>query len=118
MKVKYLDKNIESRETSKCPVITTLEVIGGKWKPAILWELIQYDIRRFGELKRAVVGITQKMLTQQLRELERDGIIERKIYAEVPPRVEYKITGYGKSLQPILDEMAKWGAGHLNTQEK
>lgn len=99
-------------ETPLCPVMTTLEVIGGKWKPAILWELRQHRIRRFGALKRALPNITQKMLTQQLRELEADGIIYRKVYAEVPPRVEYTQTDYGRSLTPILDEMAHWGMSH------
>ena len=101
----------------ECPVITTLEVIGGKWKPAILWELQNQDVSRFGELKRAVAGITQKMLTQQLRELEDDGIVQRKVYAEVPPRVEYQLTAYGKTLRSILDEMAEWGFKHMK-QEK
>ncbi|MEM7549518.1 MAG: helix-turn-helix domain-containing protein [Bacteroidota bacterium] len=102
---------------TECPVITTLNVIGGKWKPAILWELQQKDVCRFGALKRSVEGITQKMLTQQLRELEADGIIQRKVYAEVPPRVEYQITEYGKSLRPILDEMAKWGFKHIDKNQ-
>ena len=101
-----------------CPVMTTLEVIGGKWKPAILWELRQHRVRRFGALKRALPGITQKMLTQQLRELEADGIIHRKVYAEVPPRVEYTQTEYGRSLTPILEEMAHWGMKHQGTNQK
>ncbi|MGB3589267.1 MAG: helix-turn-helix domain-containing protein [Tunicatimonas sp.] len=95
-----------------CPVLTTLEVIGGKWKPAILWELQLHQIRRFGKLKRALPGITQKMLTQQLRELEKDNVIHRKVYAEVPPRVEYRLTDYGVTLIPILHEMAQWGWTH------
>ena len=98
--------------------MTTLEVIGGKWKPAILWELCQHRVRRFGALKKALCGITQKMLTQQLRELEADGIIHRKVYAEVPPRVEYTQTDYGQSLTPILDEMAHWGRKHQESPEK
>ncbi|MEM9831723.1 MAG: helix-turn-helix domain-containing protein [Bacteroidota bacterium] len=101
---------------SPCPVLTTLAVIGGKWKPAILWELHQYQLRRFGELKRSMPDITQKMLTQQLRELETDGIIHRKVYAEVPPRVEYSITEYGQTLIPILHEMAQWGWAHRTGQ--
>lgn len=101
-----------------CPVTTTLEVIGGKWKPAILWELRQHQVRRFGALKRALPNITQKMLTQQLRELEADDIIHRKVYAEVPPRVEYTLTDYGQSLTPILHEMAYWGAKHQGTSQK
>ncbi|WP_247666395.1 helix-turn-helix domain-containing protein [Aquimarina sp. MMG015] len=97
----------------KCPVMTTLSVIGGKWKPGILWELQNNEILRFGQLKKRLGTITQKMLTQQLRELETDGIIIRKIYPEVPPRVEYCLSDYGKSLAPVLNEMANWGTGHL-----
>jgi len=97
----------------ECPVMTTLQVIGGKWKPAILWELGQHEMMRFGQLKKAIGGITQKMLTQQLRELEADEIVARKVYPEVPPRVEYRLTAYGKSIRPILDEMAKWGFQHM-----
>lgn len=94
-----------------CPVTQTLQVIGGKWKPIILWEM-ERGVLRFGELKRTIAGITQKMLTQQLRELEEDGIIWRKVYPEVPPRVEYGISDYGKSLRVILNEMAAWGLEH------
>jgi DNA-binding HxlR family transcriptional regulator len=105
-------KNIEENPIlSACPVLTTLEVIGGKWKPAILWQM-ESGTYRFGQLKRELNGITQKMLTQQLKELEENGIIWRKIYAEMPPRVEYGLTEYGKSLRPILNEMAKWGLVH------
>lgn len=99
-------------ESTVCPVMTTLAVIGGKWKPAILWELQNHQVLRFGALKRFIPDITQKMLTQQLRELEADGIVRRKIYPEVPPRVEYRLTEYGQTLRPILDEMAGWGLGH------
>ena len=101
-----------------CPVITTLAVIGGKWKPAILWELEQHHVLRFGQLKRSLPHITQKMLTQQLRELEADGIIRRTVYAEVPPRVEYNLTDYGATLTPILNEMAHWGLSHQEENRK
>jgi DNA-binding HxlR family transcriptional regulator len=100
-----------------CPVTTTLNVIGGKWKPIILWEM-ERGVLRFGELKRTIAGITQKMLTQQLRELEEDGIIWRKVYAEVPPRVEYGITDYGQTLRVLLNEMAQWGMRHLRCKEQ
>ena len=103
----------EKNSSTWCPVSTTLRVIGGKWKPVILWEMANGTVR-FGQLKRAISGITQKMLTQQLRELEQDGVIWRKVYAEVPPRVEYGITTYGQTLRPVLSEMAEWGRNHVN----
>ena len=98
-------------KVSPCPVTTTLSVIGGKWKPIILW-IICDQKKRFGEIKKLIPSITQKMLTQQLRELEEDGIISRKVNAVVPPKVEYCLTSYGQSLIPILNEMAKWGEMH------
>ncbi len=98
-------------ERSPCAVTTTLSVIGGKWKPVIL-HCLRNKVLRFGELMRMIPGITQKMLTQQLRELESDGIVHRKVYAEVPPRVEYRISEYGTSLFPILDAMEAWGRQH------
>ena len=94
-----------------CPAHITLRVIGGKWKLVILWHL-WHDTRRFSELKRAIAGITQRMLTQQLRELERDGVVSRKVYAQVPPRVEYGMTEFGRTLEPILRLMCKWGEEH------
>jgi|SRR5579884_949709 DNA-binding HxlR family transcriptional regulator len=100
-----------------CPVEATLDVIGGKWKVLILYYLKE-NIRRFGELKRSIPGITQKMLTQQLRELEADGLINRKVYAQVPPKVEYTLTEYGESLEPILKLMCDWGIKHRNQIEK
>ncbi len=99
------------KEPSFCPVTRTMSVIGGKWKPIIMWT-VRGAARRFGEIRKMIPGITQKMLTQQLRELERDGIISRKVYAVVPPMVEYSLTEYGRTLTPILDAMAEWGAGH------
>ncbi len=110
------NKKIEAGDTLLCPVITTLSVIGGKWKPAILWEIQQHGVMRFGKIKRSIAGVTQKMLTQQLRELEEDGILTRKIYAEVPPRVEYDLTEYGWSLSPVLREMAEWGIRHQHSE--
>jgi DNA-binding HxlR family transcriptional regulator len=100
-----------------CPVEATLDVIGGKWKALILYYLKE-NIRRFGELKRSIPGITQKMLTQQLRELEANGLINRKVYAQVPPKVEYTLTEYGESLEPILKLMCDWGIKHRNQIEK
>ena len=96
---------------SPCAVTTTLSVIGGKWKPVIL-HCLRDTTLRFGELMRMIPGITQKMLTQQLRDLESDGIVHREVYAEVPPRVEYSITVYGSSLFPVLDAMETCGKAH------
>lgn len=93
------------------PVQTTLNVIGGKWKPLILWHLKESTLR-FSELKRDIAGITQKMLTQQLREMENDGLVIRKVYPQIPPKVEYSISHYGKTLQPVLQSMCEWGEKH------
>lgn len=100
-------------QKNKChaAVQTALNVIGGKWKPIILWHLIDDKIR-FGELHRLIPGVSQKMLTQQLRELEADKIVHRKVYQEVPPKVEYSITAYGKTLHPILESLGNWGEAH------
>ena len=85
--------------------------MGGKWKEAILWELSAGALR-FGELKRAIVGVTEKMLTQQLRELERDGLVTRTVFHEVPPRVEYTLTSWGSSLNVALAPIADWGEAY------
>lgn len=95
-----------------CPVETSLELISGKWKPRLLWKLHQSEVLRFGEFKRQLPDITPKMLTQQLRELEQDGLIVRTVYAEVPPRVEYRLSPLGETLRPILDAIAAWGTRH------
>ena len=99
-------------KTFHCPVEAALDVIGGKWKPLILWALGD-EVMRFGELQKALPSVNTKMLTKQLRELEEDGIIRRKIYPEVPPRVEYAITDFGKTLIPILNALCNWGAIYL-----
>lgn len=100
--------NIHTECTS---VKTTLKVIGGKWKPLILW-LLDEKTMRFNQLYKSIDGVTQKMLSQQLRELESDGIVARKVYPVVPPKVEYSLTEYGKSVQPMLAMMHKWGYAH------
>ena len=92
----------------ECPVTRTLEVMGGKWKPILLFYLAEQS-RRSGELARLIPHASTKMLTQQLRELEKDRIIHREVYREVPPRVEYSLTALGKSLRPIMDAMCAWG---------
>jgi DNA-binding HxlR family transcriptional regulator len=94
-----------------CPVRITTEIIGGKWKPLILY-FLRDETHRFGELQKLIPGTTKKMLTQKLRELERDDIVRRKVYAQVPPRVEYSLTRHGQSLGPILELMAAWGGRH------
>lgn len=91
-----------------CPIEATLDIIGGKWKGMILHRLLT-GTARFSELRRSVPGVTQRMLTRQLRELERDGVIHRQVYAEVPARVEYSLTEFGLSLGPILVAMNAWG---------
>jgi len=96
-----------------CPVETTLDVIGGKWKGIILYHLIDGK-KRFNEFRKLYPGITQRMLTLQLRELERDGIVHREIYKEIPPKVEYSLTEFGRSLEPIILLMKDWGEKHKN----
>lgn len=94
-----------------CPVETTLLLIGDKWKVLILRDLMT-GTKRFGELKKSIGSVSQKVLTAQLRDMEDKGLVSRKVYAEVPPRVEYSLTELGKSLQPILDAMQSWGTDY------
>lgn len=94
-----------------CPVETTVGLISNKWKILILRELLS-GTKRFGELKKGIEGISQKVLTQNLRSMEDDGIIGRQVYAEVPPRVEYFLSDLGNSLRPIIDSMKEWGLGY------
>lgn len=105
-------------DENSCPVTATMQVLGGKWKPILINAIYLTSPARFGELRRSVKGITQSMLTSQLRELEDDGIINRKIYAEIPPRVEYTLTEYGITLSPIILSMAKWGEEHRLRKQK
>lgn len=104
-----VNKKIFVFDENTCPVTATMKVLGGKWKPILINAIYFTAPARFGELKRSVKGITQSMLTQQLRELEYDGIIDRKIYAEIPPKVEYTLTEFGLTLSPVIQTMAKWG---------
>ena len=99
------------KKLSDCPVEVTLNLIGNKWKILILRDLID-GTKRFGELKRSVGSITQKVLTSNLREMEEAGLLTRKVYAEVPPKVEYTLTETGFSLKPILDSMFQWGEAY------
>jgi DNA-binding HxlR family transcriptional regulator len=106
---------------TECKVNTALEALVGKWKHKILFPLVNNETMRFNELKRTIPGITQKMLTSQLRELEKHDLVTRKVYAQIPPKVEYSLSEHGKSLIPVLEKMSKWGAFHavhLQTLEK
>ena len=94
-----------------CPVETTLMLIGSKWKVLILRDLMP-GTKRFGELRRSIGGVSQKVLTAQLRDMEACGLVDRQVYAEVPPRVEYSLTELGRSLRPILDAMWAWGEAY------
>ena len=99
------------KDLPACPVETTLTLIGDKWKVLILRDLMT-GTKRVGELKRTVGGVSQKVLTAQLRDMEAKGLVSRTVYPEVPPRVEYSLTERGKSLIPILDQMCEWGDNH------
>ncbi|PHO09519.1 transcriptional regulator [Malaciobacter canalis] len=114
-----MNKDIDliiDKEDEKCPVEIALDVIDGKWKILILWYL-RRDTKRFNELQKQMPKITQKMLSQKLKELELDGIITRVVYPQVPPKVEYSLSEYGKSLKPILKQLYFWGEKHKKSKE-
>ena len=100
----------------RCPVEVTIGIVGGKWKCLILWHL-HHEKMRFKALERIVPGVSQKMLTQQLREMERDGLLTKTVHPEVPPRVEYELTERGHSLFPILETMHRWALDQLSIEE-
>ncbi len=103
---------------ARCPMAVTMDVTGGKWKQSVLFHLLDRTVR-FGELQRALPGsITQQMLTLQLRELERDGLVHREVYRQVPPKTEYSLTPLGRQLEPILLAMRAWGETYLAEREK
>ena len=105
----------------RCYFQLAMMVIGGKWKPKVLFHLGQNDVVRFGALRRAVFGISEKMLIQSLKELEKDGLVNRKVYRQVPPKVEYSLTEIGRSFVPVLNAMFNWGqsyASYLIAQQK
>ena len=105
----------------RCYFQLAMMVIGGKWKPKVLFHLGQNDTVRFGALRRAVFGISEKMLIQSLKDLERDGLVNRKVYRQVPPKVEYSLTDIGRSFVPVLNAMFNWGqsyASYLIAQQK
>ncbi|MEB3282053.1 MAG: helix-turn-helix domain-containing protein [Lyngbya sp.] len=98
----------EQPKKEHCPAETTLAMISGRWK-LLIWRELFSGVKRFNELHRSLTGITQKMLTQHLREMEADGLVHRKVYAEIPPKVEYSLTEKGKSLHPLIEQMHAWG---------
>jgi DNA-binding HxlR family transcriptional regulator len=101
-------ERLMARQVTKCPAEVTLAVIGGRWKASILYRLFQ-GVKRFSELHRGMKGVTQKVLTQHLRELERDGIVQRTVYPQVPPRVDYRLTPLGETLRPVIEALCAWG---------
>ena len=104
---------LTKEELPACPVATIVTLIGNKWKLLILRNLfLLAPVQRFNEMRRTIPGISQKVLTDNLRELERDGLIVRRVYAEVPPRVEYSLSGMGKTLKPVFDSMQAWGENY------
>lgn len=111
-------ENISTAEKlPACPVETTLTLIGDKWKVLILRDLLP-GTKRFGELRKSIGHVSQKVLTAQLRQMEQSGLVNRKVYAEVPPKVEYSLTDVGYSLKPILDAMWTWGEEYQKKMEK
>ncbi len=111
-----MSENAKKNELPACPVETTLTLIGDKWKVLILRDLMP-GTKRFGELKKSIGSVSQKVLTAQLRAMEESGLVHREVYAEVPPRVEYSLTELGRSLKPILDSMHVWGEGYKAMME-
>lgn len=105
-----------TKELPACPVETTLALIGDKWKVLILRDLMP-GTKRFGELKKSIGHVSQKVLTAQLRDMEENGLLHRRTYAEVPPRVEYSLTDLGRSLKPVLDALQEWGARYKAQNE-
>jgi DNA-binding HxlR family transcriptional regulator len=107
------DPEVSVEEKFECPVEATLAVIGGKWKAVLIFHMMDDGPQRFAELRRKTRGISDRILSRQLRELESDGIVHREVFAEVPPRVEYSLTEYGQSLRPVTEAMCQWGKRHM-----
>ncbi|GAA0538230.1 MULTISPECIES: winged helix-turn-helix transcriptional regulator [Streptomyces] len=100
-----------------CGIDAALDVVSGKWKGLVLWELNAHGTRRYAELRRALHGVSEKMLTQHLRQMEQDGLISRTVYPEVPPRVEYTLTEAGAALNEALQPLGEWGRGRIRREE-
>lgn len=101
-----------------CVVEGTLGLIGGKWKGVVLYHLFKEEVLRFNEIRRRLPNVTQRMLTTQLRELEADGFIERTIYPEIPPKVEYRLSEHGRTLEPVIQALKSWGDAHIDLPGK
>lgn len=99
-----------------CGIDAAMDVVSGKWKGLILWELEAHGVRRFAQLRRGLSGVSEKMLTQHLREMEQDGLVHREVYAEVPPRVEYSLTEHGRSLNAALGALGEWGLARIERE--
>ncbi|GIQ63937.1 HxlR family transcriptional regulator [Paenibacillus cisolokensis] len=106
-----MEARIQTASGGQCPIETVIYVIGGKWKPTILWHLVDSTMR-FSELERRIPEVTQKMLAQHLRELENQSLVTRTIYPTVPPKVEYSLSEYGRTLVPVMQAMCNWGRDH------
>lgn len=106
---------LTKEELPECPVATTVQLIGNKWKLLILRNLIYTGTQRFTDFIKTIPGISKKVLTDNLRALEDDGLIEREVFAEVPPRVEYSLSSLGRTLKPVLDALSQWGTDYKST---
>lgn len=104
---------MSNRRIACSPIEMTLDVVGGKWKPLIIYFLLKNEVMRFNQIQKAIPTATRRMITKHLRELEAHGIIHREVYAEVPPRVEYSLTDLGHTLMPVLDSMLEWGLRYI-----
>lgn len=101
-----------------CGIDAALDVVSGKWKGLILWELDEHGTRRFAEVRRGLPGVSEKVLTQQLREMEHDGLVHREVFAEVPPRVEYSLTDQGRALNKALGPLGEWGSDRIAREQR
>ncbi len=113
----YLNHVMTTSVSERCPMRRTLELLNGKWRTHVIYALCKNNVCRFGELKRSVPGITNTMLTNTLRDLERLEIVHREQFNEIPPHVEYSLTEKGKALLPVFTELAKWGEAHLSEEK-